>query len=220
MLKQTSESDKTCRNQPHSYSELHRYDLQRHLKPTVAAINPAKTVHNFANGTQEVDFGATMTEMERIFAQFFEIDGLTSRELMPYPHDSYHKPARWVDYDHLSVQDRLEQLEIPTQIKELFEAYIGLFGCGHPRDIGFTEALRWYALSGHSMARVYELSSVYKLGNGGMTSFAKAILADFRGDCLFNTTIKGIIQDTSGLHLTTTTGKDIHAKVIVSTIPL
>lgn len=208
-----------ARNQPNVFSELSRYGRDKVLKPTIASINPAKSLHNFGNTVEEIpaDF---LDTTEQIAKKFFAVDGLTSRELLPWPHDPFRQPAPWQKYDYLSVQDRLDQLEIPPKDKAIFEAYIGLFGCCSLKETSFIEILRWYALSGHSIAGVYELSSTYKLGDGGMTAFARCIMSDFTGDRLFGTHVAEIKQDGTGAQIVTSSGQQIKASVVVCTVPL
>lgn len=195
------------------------YGLDKALKPTIASINPAQSLHNFGSGLKDApaDF---LDTIEQIARDFFSVDGLTSRELLPWPHDPYRQPALWCKYDGLSAQQRLDQLSLPAKDKELFACYVGLFGCCKLEDSSFFEILRWYALSGHSIAGVYEYTSTYKLGQGGMTSFARAILAEYTGDRLFSTPIVEVNQDGSSAHIVTSGGQKIKAKVIISTVPL
>ncbi|GAM35595.1 hypothetical protein TCE0_017f04047 [Talaromyces pinophilus] len=192
-------------NQPHLYAELHRYGLHRNLKTSAELVPADKYV----------------TVLESVAQRFFSIDGLDSRSLMPYPHDPLRQPSPWQAYDHLSVKDRLNQLhDIPQWEKELFESNINTFGSAPGKDIGFVEALRWFTLGGHSMAGVFELAGIFKLGKGGMTSFARAVWSEFTGDSLFNTPISGIRQGTAGVEVKTSHGQTLRAKLAVSTIPL
>lgn len=152
--------------------------------------------------------------------RFFTIDGRSSRELMPYPHNPFREPAHWKKYDHLSVRQRLEQLNLPSLHKEYFETTVASFGSAPGKDIGFVEALRWYALGGHNMAQVYELAGIYKLGKGGMTSFARALLQDARCDILMNTIITEILHHESGAIIKAAKGQTLAAKTVICTIPL
>jgi lysyl oxidase-like protein 2/3/4 len=130
------------------------------------------------------------------------------------------RPAPWIKYDHLSVKDRLDQLDIPQIEKDLFDAMISSFGAVPGSQCGFAEVLRWYALGGHSMAGVFEHAGLFKLGKGGMTSLARSILSEYRGHLLFNTTIDRVEQNKSRVILTAKNGRRIEAKYVVSTIPL
>jgi lysyl oxidase-like protein 2/3/4 len=209
-------------NQPHLYHELHRYGLYRHLKTSAGTLAPEKYYFKPAHAPiRDITPGESVAALERVAEKFFLIDGLDSRALMPFPHEPFREPAVWRQYDHLTVKQRLNQLDGLSQFeKDIFESNVATFGSAPGSDIGFTEALRWFALGGHSMAGVFERAGIYKLGNGGMTAFARAILRDFRGDVLFNTVVEKVDQGRNGVLLQTKDGRKIDAKAVVSTIPL
>ncbi|KAL4985307.1 amine oxidase [Aspergillus falconensis] len=208
--------------QPHLYAELHRYGLHRNLKTSAGTFMPKRQAFTPASGKiEELSVPGSGDVLERVAQRVFSIDGLDSKALMPYPHDPLREPAPWKRYDHLTVGDRLDALtDIPQWEKELFESYANTFGSAPAHQTGFVEALRWYALGGHSMGAMFEKAGVYKLGNGGMTSFATAILDEYRGGRLFNTTVSEINHLRGGVEITTTSGQRFGAKAIVSTIPL
>lgn len=202
------------------YSELTRYGLQKNLKPTVAMMAPEVSYHSFFGRPERVDSIETFNSTDRVAQEFLSPDGQTSRTLMPYPLDPQREPKLWAKYDHLTMAQRLGQIDVPKQDRDLFETFLGLCGLGKPADIGFTEVLRWYALAGHSMAGMYEQASVYKLGKGGTTSFAKALLNDIRADRLFNTAVAEISQAGGRVNIRTTDNKQLTARTVVCTIPL
>ena len=161
---------------------------------------------------------ANLTEQVANLA--FSIDGRSSRELMPYPHDPLREPAPWKDYDHLTIRQRLEMLDIEKKQKDLFETIMSSLGSASGSEIGWTEALRWYALAGHSLARIWEAAGVYKLGKGGTTSLAMALLNDCSSDVAFGTRIEKIEQNSGLVILTSSTGDTFKARHVVCTIPL
>ncbi|EKJ72497.1 hypothetical protein FPSE_07378 [Fusarium pseudograminearum CS3096] len=206
-------------SQPHTFSELVRYGLDKKLKPTIASINPAQNTHTFDSKVGEIsaEFSA---KLEKVAEEFCTIDGYTSRELLPYPHDPFREPCQWRKYDKMSAQERLDQMSVPEKEKDVFKAYIGLYGLCSTKEMSFYEVLRWYAICGHSLAGVLECTSAYKLGSGGMTSFAQAILGEFKGDRLFSTEVSEIKQGGTTAQIITASGQQISASVIISTIPL
>jgi monoamine oxidase len=208
--------------QPHLYNELRRYGLHVNLKSSAGGIKPEKQFFRPAQGPpEEVSIQETQQLLEHVARSFFTVDGHDSRALMPYPHQPFREPALWKKFDHWTVKDRLDQLErVSQREKDIFESNINTFGSSLAKDTGFTEALRWYALGGHSLAGVFELAGTYKIGKGGMTSFARAILNDFNGDLLFGTTVREIKHVSSGVNIITTCGKCLKANTVVSTIPL
>lgn len=209
--------------QPHVYNELQRYGLHRYLKTSAGTLAPERQFFKSSGGEiEEVSIADNIEALERVAEVFFNIDGLNSRALMPYPHDPLREPAMWKRYDHLTVQDRLDQLpdKISQRHRELFQSNISTFGSALGKDMGFVEALRWYALGGHSMARVFEMAGIYKIGHGGMTAFSRAILGDYNGDRLFNTTVRQINHIGSNKVVINTSNGEVKAKAVVSTIPL
>ncbi|KIW13792.1 hypothetical protein PV08_08984 [Exophiala spinifera] len=214
-------------NQPHLYAELYRYNLHKNLKTSAGTLAAEKTYYRGAGGreaqVEEVD-GQDFGQIAQAVAdRFFVLDGLNSRELMPYPHDPFRDPAPWKKYDHLTIRQRLDQLDLPTVHKDYFETLCNSFGSATGTEIGFVEALRWYALGGHSMDRVFELAGIYKLGNGGMTSFALKILQDTRCDILLDTVISEIIQQSpcgSTIVKSQNTQTVLNGKAVISTVPL
>jgi phytoene dehydrogenase-like protein len=208
--------------QPHVYAELHRYGLHSQLKTSAGSSAAEKQYYKAAGAELREVSAPEVGEMtEKVAARMFQIDGHDSRTLMPYPHDPLRLPAPWKQYDHLSIRQRLDQLDdVPQADRDMLESMMNSFGSAPGSKTGFVEALRWYALGGHTLAGLWEIAGVFKLGGGGMTSLARAILGDFTGDVLLNTPVAAISQDTRGAMVTTQTGRQIKAKSIVSTIPL
>lgn len=179
---------------------------------------------------------------QRVADAFFSPGGQPSRYWMPYPHDplrnnsgpppsssssssSSSSPAQqpWHTLDHLSVADRLAQLgdAFSAEEKDVFETLVASFGSAPGADIGFVEALRWYALGGHSMQGVFELAGVYKLGGGGMTGFAREVAGEFCGDKVFGAVVERVEQDGEGVRVVVARETRVFkAKQVVCTVPL
>ncbi|EKJ71636.1 hypothetical protein FPSE_08082 [Fusarium pseudograminearum CS3096] len=211
-------------NQPHLYAELTRYNLHRNLKTSNGTLKPEVTYWQKQAGTKSVLEPKAMEDVmeaaERLARKVFSIDGYTSKELMPYPHDPT-RLAPWRKYDHLSVRHRLDAIGDETdETKAYFQGLTNTFGTSPSNEIGFTEALRWYALGGHSLTQLFEEAGLYKLGNGGMTSFAKAIFQDYCGAALFGTEVTQISQTPGKAIITTKDGRSLSAGRVVCTIPL
>lgn len=208
--------------QPHLYHELHRYGLHRCLKTSAGTSAAEKQYFKTGAGKiREINPEEGAVILEKVAAKFFTIDGLSSRELMPFPHEPFRDPGLWQKYDHLTVKQRLDQLTgFSSFEKDLFESNVSTFGSASGAETGFTEALRWFALGGHSMAGVFERAGIYKIGHGGMTSFAPAILNEFKGDIVTDTVVEQIDEGRNGVTLHVSGGRKFHGKAVISTIPL
>ncbi|KAI5457567.1 flavin-containing amine oxidase [Mariannaea sp. PMI_226] len=208
-------------NQPHVFTELHRYNLHTNIKTSNGTFAPEHVWFKAPSGELK-----PMTEkelyarVEPIAQAFFTIDGLTSRELMPYPHEPFSQPSPWTRYDHLSIKDRLDQIDGADEDKAIFETLVGTIGSDKGSEIGFVEPLRWYALGGHSISGMFEIIESYKLGPGGQTLFARSILDEYRGHVKFETVIDKIEQTSRSVNVTAKGGATYRAKHVVCTIPL
>ncbi|KAJ4176745.1 hypothetical protein NW755_014247 [Fusarium falciforme] len=208
-------------NQPHVFSELHRYNLHTNIKTSNGTFTPEKVYYSGPNGESMVLSEAELNRrIEPIAKAFFTIDGLTSHDLMPYPHQPFYQPSPWVRYDHLSIKDRLAQIDGSDDDKALFETLVNTIGSDKSSEIAFVEPLRWYALGGHTMAGMFEIIESYKLGPGGQTLFARSILNEYRGHLKFETAIGKIEQEPRGVTITAEDGTTYKAKSVVCTIPL
>ncbi|KAK0659083.1 Monoamine oxidase N [Lasiodiplodia hormozganensis] len=241
-------------NQPHVYAELSRYNLHPRLKTTAGNIAAEHTFYKGRrpDGTttatvQTIPPDTVAATAQRVADAFFSPGGQPSRYWMPYPHDplrntsspsSYStsssspssSPAQqpWRTLDHLSVADRLAQLDsssFSAEEKDVFETLVASFGSAPGAEIGFVEALRWYALGGHSMQGVFELAGVYKLGGGGMTGFAREVVGEFCGDKVFGAVVERVEQDAEeGVRVVVKVARErrrvFKAKQVVCTVPL
>ncbi|KAH0345760.1 FAD/NAD(P)-binding domain-containing protein, partial [Aureobasidium melanogenum] len=179
-------------HQPHFYAEMHRHGLEKHIKMS-AGTTTTDTILYKPRGlnVMGLDVAEYNPRIASIAEMFFSIDGMTPREVMPYPHEPS-RPQPWQRYDLMSCQDRLDQLDISQEDKDQFVCHTNSFGSSAARDIAWTDALRWYALGGYSLQTMYDAVGCFKLGNGGMTNFARHILEEYNGDRIFNKAVTAI----------------------------
>lgn len=160
-------------------------------------------------------------EIETALADFFTIDGLTAKQLMPWPMDVFREPAPWKRYDHLSIKDRLDSMpSLTIEARKLIEMNCTANSGTDAANTAFLGALRWYALSGYTFAGTTAVSGTYKISNGGMTSLASAMVQELNCDRSFDTEVTAIIQDDEGVTLQTKGGNTLTAGHVVCTIPL
>jgi hypothetical protein len=209
------------RRQPHVYSELVRYGLHTHLKTSNGSYAIEELFFKSSKGAvQKMDMDDYEKRLDAVIQKFLTVDGVTVREYLPRPHEPLRYPEVYAKYDAMSVQDRLDQLDIPAEDKELFESMTGSMGLETPAKIGFMEAANWFALVDCTSAGINEYCSSYKLGNGGTTSLAKAMLDDFAGDSLLNAEVRTVEQESNQVHIHLKDDRVFSAACVISTIPL
>jgi len=160
-------------------------------------------------------------EIETALADFFTVDGLTARQLMPWPMDVFHEPAPWKRYDHLSIRNRLDSMPLLTkEARNLIEMNYTANSGTDAANTAFSGALRWYALGGYTFAGTTAVSGTYKIGDGGMTALANAMARELNCNRSFGTEVTAITQDDEGVTLQTKGGNTLTAGHVVCTIPL
>lgn len=165
--------------------------------------------------------GMQQDEIEAALADFFTIDGLTARQLIPWPMDVFREPAPWKQYDNLSIKERLDSM--PSLIKEARNPIKMNYTANLDTDAAntaFSGASRWYALGGYTFAGTTAVSGTYKIGNGVMTSLANSMVRELHCDRSFGTEVTAINQDNKGVTLQIKGGKTLTAGHVVCTIPL
>lgn len=200
---------------------MHRHGLEKHIKSS-AGTTATDTILYKPQGSDVIslDVAAYDSNIARTAEMFFSIDSMTPRQVMPYPHEPS-RPQPWHRYDLISCQDRLDQLDIPQEDKDQFVCHTNSFGSSAARDIAWTDALRWYALGGYSLQTMYDAVGCFKLGNGGMTNFARHILEEFNGDRIFNKVVTAIKEaKNTKVTVSCADGSDYRARRVVCTIPL
>lgn len=155
------------------YAALRGYKLHADLKVTVGTTEIQKMFYKSREDDVAKPIDPSIEdEVAEEIKKFFEIDGHSARELMPFPHDLRHNaPQLWEKYDRLTVRDRLNQTMARPFIKGIMEGHLQIMGCQSIDEAPFTESLRWFALGGYEYQMLYDTAGVFKLGEGGMTKF-------------------------------------------------
>lgn len=100
---------------------------------------------------------------------------------------------------------------LSQEAKTLIELnYAGISGTS-AGNTAFTSALRSYALGDYTFAGSNAVGGTYKIGNGGMTSLARAMLDETSCDRLFGMEVVGVNQDDKGVTIETKDGRTLKA---------
>jgi hypothetical protein len=218
---QNSKLMSDVRHQPHFYAELHRHGLERHLKPSAGTTDMQYVLYKPKGSKVKRldDVAGYNAEITSVAEAFFSIDGMTPRQVMPFPHEPL-RPQPWHKYDHLSCQDRLDQLDLPQEDKDLFIPHPNSFGSSTASELAWTDALRWYAAGGYNLTTLYDAVGSFKLGGGGTTNLCRHILEEYKGDRAFNKVVSSVKQTDSQVIVTCKDGSTYRARRAICTIPL
>ncbi|KAF9874458.1 hypothetical protein CkaCkLH20_08021 [Colletotrichum karsti] len=215
--------------QPHVFTEIQKYGLDDFVETN--AVPEGSTIYSKASVAGPIvaqsaeEAAGMLAKIQKLVARFLDVDGSGGRTVIPFPFDtasSIRNSHLYSAVDELSIKDRVDQLEdLSDEDRAILEVHAASF-FGIPSDqAAFSALLHTYALCNFDPKTTEDAIMKFKLATG-TTSLALAILKDFKGDRLFSSRVMQITQ-TDNLHgasVTLESGKQYHARAIITTIPM
>jgi monoamine oxidase len=199
--------------QPHVYSEITRYGLE--LVETVGVSEP-ETAAIVAGGQRSaVPYEEAWSTIESVMGLVVQ-DG---REVFDRPFEPLLRQDALAGIDKLSIQDRIDELDLSAEDKDLANGLWGAMGSAPCREVGLSAALRWYALSGFDIQAVFDTVGRYKFKNG-TRSLIQAIADDSLAEIRLSTPVAAVEQSQNGVVVTTRHGQKLRAAAVVVAVPV
>lgn len=199
--------------QPHVYSEITRYGLELVETIGVSAPELAATVTGGKRSILPYDEAASAIE------SVMEMVVQDAREVFDRPFEPFLQSDALAQIDKLSIQDRIDALDISPEKKDLANGLWGAMGSAPCSEVGLVAALRWYALSDFNIQTVFDTVGRYKFKNG-TRSLIQAIADDSLAEIRLNTPVSSVEQNDDGVVVTTRDGEVLRASGVVVAVPL
>lgn len=203
-------------SQPHVWAEITRYGMG--IIASTGA-NPNTTALLSEGRLILAPASEIMPRLSAAMAKFCNIDEQDGRSVFPRPHDPFFAEAIARKYDGLSLQDRLDALNLPAMDRDLVAAQLAINCHNDPRQGGFLDQLKWWSLGDFEMGRMFDKLGVYKIAEG-TGALAKAIVEDGGADLRVSTAVRSVARTGTGYTVTTVRGEVFTARAVVSTLPL
>ena len=211
-------------SQPHLWTEITRYGFS--LYESEGAVADQFTVlldHGTKLKTVSVtDFYPRLFELMN---KFSDVDGVQGRTIFPLPHEPLTASDAVQTYDHLSMQDRLDQIsdtfENDDEMRQILDAYLSMNTQGDLAKCGFLDHLCFWTLGDHDTIGIWDKTSRYKIREG-TSGLAQAILNDCQNVHLLLSTPVSSIQrtDDNSVNILTQTGQLFIGRTAIITVPL
>lgn len=211
--------------QPHVFAELQRYGLDE-FDTTVPHQRDGRVFIKRHRGEpghfQDNSVQDPSAEKGAPFEAYLDIDGQGGKSVVAFPFDtvaSIKNNPLFLEADRMSITERAAQLAEYTDEERhnLNEQVSSFFGTpGH--DTSFLNVLHTFSLINFNDSLLEDATMKYKIATG-TTSLALAILNEFKGDRLLSSPVKAIHQAHDHCAVLLSTGKEVKAKTVVSTIP-
>jgi pseudooxynicotine oxidase len=197
-------------HQPHTWSEVMRHRLGVELSPDSTRA---------AWYVGEERRSGTMAERDAIARRGWDrfVDGV--RESLPAPYDPLAHIDRLARIDGLTIQERIDELELDDEEREVLAAECESLAHGLLHDAGAASVLRWHALSGYSL----ELTQ-YAGGRVTLRDGTRALVAAIADEAPFErrleTPVAAVRQRGDRVEVETRAGEVLPGSAVVVAVPL
>ncbi len=144
-------------HQPHTFSELTRAGL---------AIKGSSDSERAGWYVGEQRRSGTIAERDLIARRGWDafVDGVN--EALPLPHAPLHALPELARFDRLTIEQRLDQLELDDEERDVLGAELESLAHAPLDQAGAVAVLRWHALSGYSLALTQETGGRVTIASG------------------------------------------------------
>ncbi len=177
-------------HQPHIWTEIERYGLE------------------VGKSEEALSFKSISSDLDELCA--------VARDVFPRPHDPLFL-AEYKKYIHLTIEDRLDELNIPKGNKELLEGFLSSKFRGFSEKGSFLELMRCYALTGYSGDQLIEVTSAYRIKEG-TTSLINFMALDGGAQVMLATNVSKVIHSEQAVQVVTDNGV-FRASALVCALP-
>ena len=198
--------------QPHVWAEVDRYGLS--IGDSPSAVNPDRWIYLKDGKAVEADIATFWPKVDKALTDFCA----QSREVFPRPYDTFFTD-NWKPYQDLTIQDRIDQLDLETDVALTLNAIWSIMSHAPCNEGGFLEMLRWWAALGSNSIDFNNAVSRYKL-NDGTISLINAMLDDGSAEVQMSTPVSRVEQSGDVVKVTTETGQTLTAKRVIISTPL
>lgn len=198
--------------QPNVWHELMRYNLDVVRLPDLHDaywISEGK-VHE---GTQDDEFAR--------MRQGMKILGKDAEKYFPRPFDPFYNEAAVKEIDHLSVQDKLDEIkpQVGQEIYDVLKAYWCAYFCTDDlSEPALTQLYRWVAMSYNDWDVMEDIFELYKFKDG-TKSLLENIFNDGNAEIKLSTPVSAIEKTAEGRKVTTRGGEEYTATAVIGAIP-
>jgi monoamine oxidase len=198
-------------HQPHTFSELTRAGLK------VECSDDAQRAGWYVGEERRT---GTISERDAIARQGWDrfVDGVC--EALPQPHDPLRARERLTRYDRLTIAERLDELELADEERDVLSAELESLAHAPLDDAGAVSVLRWHALSGYSLALTQYTGGRVTIAEG-TGALLHAITRGARFESRLSTPVAAVAERNGHVEVVTRdSGNGFAARAVVVAVPL
>ena len=197
-------------HQPHTFAELTRAGLGVQLGPE------AERVSWYVDGQPRAGTLAERNEIARRGWDAF-VHGVDTA--LPLPHDPLHAMRRVARFDRLTIADRLAELRLSADEREVLGAELESLAHAPLDEAGAVSVLRWHALSGSSLELTQQTGGRLTIV-GGTGALLHSIAAAAPFELRLGTAVASVARRTGRVEVTSREGEGYVARAAIVAVPL
>ncbi|MGY4691454.1 flavin monoamine oxidase family protein [Salibacterium sp. K-3] len=195
--------------QPHVWAEITRYGLETTHSPI------PEEAYWIADNKLE---SGTPDDLFALIGEGMEYFSEQCRDYFPNPYEPL-SGENIKEIDHLTVADKINELQLNPRVHDLVYSMWALNFNGYPDKGGYTQALRWLALSNNDWELCLEICAFFKLKHG-TKALINSIASDVTGDIVTGKTVGKVEKNSDGYSVVTKDQEVYKAGSVVVTLPL
>jgi nicotine oxidoreductase len=195
-------------NQPHVWAEMTRYGLP------VVRDSFTFDVAVFGSPPRRHPPVQAFAKVRDVFSRFASAD----HSILPYPHDPLQAISTLRDRDLLSMQDRLDEMQMSKADQEWITGLLYQVAGSPLNEAAMTSILRWLALGGWDIDKYFE--DLEFRPAGGTISLIDAMLSGKNVDVRLSSPVTAVKVSKDGVRVTTRDGKELAARAGVIAVPV
>jgi monoamine oxidase len=197
--------------QPHVWSEITRYGLS-----IVESASAAATRAIWMDQGKRVDgdmqgYAALMEPMTSAFYA-------PAQESFPRPYDPLFKSGL-EQLDAVSAAAAIERLDLPPVQKGLALSFAAINGHSAPDQSSYLDQLRWYALGGLNIWRLWDNLARYRI-EGGTRQLIERMQAESRAVLKLETPVAAVTQQEGSVTVVARDGAKYVGRAVIVAVPL
>lgn len=197
--------------QPFVWSEISRYGLSLEESAASRAEQAIWWEGEERRATGLADYAAVYEPAANAFYA-------PARSALPRPFEPL-AVADEAGLDQLTARQAIEQLQLSPTAKELILSFAAINGHAHSDRSSYLDQLRWFALAGYDIWRLWDNLSRFRVA-GGTAALLEQMASDSRAQVMLSTPVKAVSQSAQGVEVTTGRGQTLRARSLLVAIPL
>lgn len=121
--------------------------------------------------------------------------------------------------DQMTARQAIHQLELSPTQRDLMLSFSAINGHAPSDRSSYLDQLRWYALAGYDIWRLWDNLSRFRI-RGGTASLLERMAADSSADVMLSAPVRSVTRRNGGVEVKTARGQTLEARALLVAVPL